>query len=158
MNQVHIFVFFIYVLSPPFLFDLPFACQKVMSEFFRSYSFQILSQLLFKITLAVPLLLSVMTNHGLHGLCMFIVMWHRKLILIEIGKWWNDFIVAELNFLYNFDVVYAVNTNVFSFYSKLIVFGHMIIWSEFMECLLIDMHCISHWRYGNKPDALPPPF
>lgn len=53
---------------------------------------------------------------------MFIVMWHRELILIEI-----DFIVAELNFLYNFDVVYAVNTNVFSFYSKLIVFGHMII-------------------------------
>lgn len=67
-------------------------------------------------------MLSVMTNHGLHGLCMFIVMWHRELILIEI-----DFIVAELNFLYNFDVVYAVNTNVFSFYSKLIVFGHMII-------------------------------
>ena len=38
----------------------------------------------------VPLVFSVMTSHGSHGLCNFIIMCHGGLILSGMEEWWNN--------------------------------------------------------------------
>ena len=95
-------IFLLYASPSPFLFDFSFSCQKAMFELFWTYSFQILKQPLFQITLVGPLVLSIVTNHGLQGLFMFVVIWHRIQILIGIRERWNNLTISVYLYVQQF--------------------------------------------------------
>ena len=95
-------IFLLYASPSPFLFDFSFSCQKAMFELFWTCSFQILKQPLFQITLVGPLVLSIVTNHGLQGLFMFVVIWHRIRILIGIRERWNNLTISVYLYVQQF--------------------------------------------------------
>lgn len=95
-------IFLLYASPSLFLFDFSFSCQKAMFELFWTCSFQILKQPLFQITLVGPLVLSIVTNHGLQGLFIFVVIWHRIRILIGMWERWNNLTISVYLYVQQF--------------------------------------------------------